>query len=1072
MKFKNIFIFIISIFTISNLTAQNNSPFVRFPALNSNGTQAAFSYQGDIWTVPVTGGAAHRITIHQAYEAYPQWSPNDKQIAFSSNRWGNDDIFVINADGRNIKRITYNSSADVLNDWTNNNKLIFTTRRTFRQIEWEREIYAASSKGGTPERILNAFGDMPVLSPDGKYLVFVKGPCRISREDYRGSANRDIWLYDFKNDKFTQLTTYEGNDFYPRWSDNNHLYFISSRKGKYNIFKMSLSAALVKNKIEQITNFQSNGITYLNISRNGKKLAFSSGTDIFIMNTSDNNPQKLNIQLGNDYRFDPIVHKNYSSKSEEFAVSPNGKLMAYTVHGEIFVKENKKDKKRSVNLSDNPNRDQHPQWISDSTLIFISDRAGQKDIYLVKSSDEKNSNIFKSLKHKIIRLTNTKTDEDWPVVSPDLKKVAYEIGRGKLVVRNIESNGTLGKSIIMLDGWAIPNNVGWSPDSRWLAYSLNNLDFNEEVFIQPVSGNKKPVNVSMHPKTDSHPVWSADGTKLAFVSNRNNNNQDVWFVWLNKKDWEKTKRDWEEESDSPKPSKEKKGKKDKKTKSVVKPVKIDVDNIYNRLVQVTSSPEDEINPAFSKDGKTVYFTTSQPAGKGRDLYSVKWDGTKIKRITKTGLSPSRLVFNRTDKYFYMTTRGGKIARLKDGGNKLESLLFTAKMSINFNAEKNQIFDEAWRVLNEGFYDPDFHGKNWLALKEKYKQMVIRASTKRDFRYMFNEMLGQLNASHMGLYGKDRADIQKEKTGLLGIEIKPVDDGIIVTHVIPRSPADRDFSKLNAGDKILSVNSTAVNINHNLYKELTNTANDKVLLRVEDKNGDKRDVIIRPAAGLSSLLYDEWVKDKRALVKKYSKGKLGYLHIKAMGWRSFERFERELTAAGNGKEGIIIDVRYNGGGWTTDYLMTVLTVRQHAYTIPRGATNNLQKYHKKFRNYYPYGERLPYSAWTKPSIAICNESSYSNAEIFSHAYKTLGIGKLVGVPTFGAVISTGGQTLIDGSFIRLPFRGWYVKATDKNMELGPAVPNFIVHNSPDNRAKGKDEQLKKAVDELMLQISSR
>ena len=189
----------------------------------------------------------------------------------------------------------------------------------------------------------------------------------------------------------------------------------------------------------------------------------------------------------------------------------------------------------------------------------------------------------------------------------------------------------------------------------------------------------------------------------------------------------------------------------------------------------------------------------------------------------------------------------------------------------------------------------------------------------------------------------------------------------------------------------------------------------------------------------------------------------------MNWPSFERFERELTASGLGKEGIVIDVRYNGGGWTTDMLMTVLNVRQHAYTIPRGAAKSLNKEHQNFTQYYPYGERLPFSSWTKPSIAMCNENSYSNAEIFSHAYKHLGLGTLVGQPTFGAVISTGGAGLMNGSFVRMPFRAWYVKATKENMEHGPAVPDIIVANQPDSKANGDDPQLKKAVDELLKQI---
>jgi len=231
------------------------------------------------------------------------------------------------------------------------------------------------------------------------------------------------------------------------------------------------------------------------------------------------------------------------------------------------------------------------------------------------------------------------------------------------------------------------------------------------------------------------------------------------------------------------------------------------------------------------------------------------------------------------------------------------------------------------------------------------------------------------------------------------------------------------------------------------------------------------VEIRPKAGLRRELYQEWVKSRRELTDQYSNGRLGYLHIQGMNMPSFERFERELTAAGYGKEGIVIDVRFNGGGWTTDYLMTILNVKQHAYTIPRGAVDNLQKEHLKFRQFYPFAERLPYFAWNKPSIALCNSASYSNAEIFSHAYQSLGIGTLVGEPTFGAVISTGGKRLMDGSFVRRPFRAWYVKATDKNMERVPAVPDIILENAPDSKAKGVDEQLQRGCEELLKQIDA-
>jgi tricorn protease len=326
----------------------------------------------------------------------------------------------------------------------------------------------------------------------------------------------------------------------------------------------------------------------------------------------------------------------------------------------------------------------------------------------------------------------------------------------------------------------------------------------------------------------------------------------------------------------------------------------------------------------------------------------------------------------------------------------------------------------------------------------------------------------LNASHMGMSrGENQKQTQSQKSGLLGIEGFHSSLGFEITSVLPDSPADRVESKLNVGDVIVAVNQESL-LEQNFYALLNGTINSPVLLDIKSK-GTSKEVVIWPSASLSNQLYDDWVTERRAMTDKLSKGKLGYLHIRGMNWSSFERFERELMAAGYGKEGIVIDVRYNGGGWTTDYLMAVLNVKQHSYTIPRGATDNIEKNHKKFKDTYPFSERLPLSAWTKPSIAMSNENSYSNAEIFSHAYKALGIGKLVGRPTFGAVISTGGYRLVDGTFVRMPFIGWWVKESGENMEHVPAVPDIEVFNPPAYKAKGVDPQLARAVKELLKDI---
>jgi len=1079
---KKLSLLIFNLLLLMSAKADDNPTFARFPSLSPDGTTIAFSYQGDIWTIPVEGGKAFRLTIHQAYESNPKWSPDGKKIAFSSNRFGHNDIFIINSEGGIPERRTFHSAGNILSDWSNSGKLLFQSNRNYHQIEWEAELQSISAENGTPTRLFDAFGSEPVVSPNGRFIAFVKGECRIAREQYKGSANRNIWLYDSQLKSFNKLTKFEGQDYHPVWSNNNVLYFISARNEKYNIFSVEIDEkgnTLADPK--QLTHEKTDQIRFFDVSDDNKTIVFEKDINLYSVSTENGEVKKIRIDIATDYRFDPYETKTYSKEIGEYEVSPNGKYSAIVIHGEIFITENNKKKSLTKNLSNSSQREKNISWLNDSALIFSSDRAGKYDLFMVKSANTHQTNLFKTLIHQTVRLTNTPEDERYARVSPNGKKITFirggNFGKMKLIVANIDKNGLISSEKILIDDWSAPANIRWSPDSKWLAYSKQDLNFNSEIYIQAADGSRNSVNVSMHPRGDYAPEWSADGSKLGFISARNNSDNDIWFVWLKKEDSQKTSQDWEEEEEPKKPevkkddkSKEKGKKKGKEKEDKVKPIQIDFENIYERLVQLTSLSGDEGNLAISKDGKSFYFSSKAPGNKEGDLFKIKWDGKELKEVTKGGVNPRGVKIDNAGKFVYMNLKG-KLSRISTNGKEMESLPVAAKMKIDYKAELDQVFEEAWRALRDGFYDPEFHGQNWNNLKSKFKPYCMKASTKTDFLYMYNAMLGQLNASHMGLYGRDREKTQSEKTGLLGIDINTLSTGVEIIRVIPDSPADKITSKLNKGDVILAVNGNFVTEKINFWSYLANTANEKIVLQVKDKTGIQREVVIRPVTSLRNELYDEWVKDRRKLTEQYSGGKLGYLHIRGMNMTSFERFERELTAAGHDKEAIVIDVRYNGGGWTTDYLMAILNVKQHAYTIPRGAENSLSN-NKKYRNYYPFAERLPFFAWNKPSIAICNAASYSNAEIFSHAYKNLEIGTLVGKPTFGAVISTSGIGLLDGSFVRMPFRGWFVKANDMNMDKEPARPDIDIDNSPDHRAKGVDEQLKKACEELLKQIDSK
>jgi Tol biopolymer transport system component/C-terminal processing protease CtpA/Prc len=1032
------------------------------PALSPDGSQIAFSYQGDIWSVSVTGGAANRLTVHESYESDPIWSPDGRNIAFVGNRFGNNDIFLTTTAAGTPQRLTEHSASDYSPRWMGNDAVFFSTNRIFAQVERNAETYQAKLNGGTPVRVMDAVGNEATPSPDGRYVAFVRGSCRVTREAYRGPANRDIWVYDKQVKTYTQITTDEGQDYHPLWTKDGKLTFLSARDGRYNLYQTSPTAGASKT---QLTKFKDWGIRSYSTSADGQTIAIEQGAAILVSKNGGKKFNEVNISVGRDFKFYPVEERTLTVGISHFDISPNGKYLSMVARGEVFVKPNDKDKTRSRNVSNHPYNEESSAWLNDSLLLFISDRANNKpSLLLCKSQEFEPANLYQSFQFDNTEVLNLPEGVSGFELSPQRDKIAVVEGRGNLYVYDIDSTGRLSNQTTMIDGWDNPGGLAWSPDGKWLAYSLSDLNFNQEVYIHAADNSSKPVNISMHPRGDRSPVWSPDGSKLGFVSIRNNGNNDIWFVWLREDDYEKTQRDWEEadEWETEEQEKKKKGK-----KGEVEPIVIDFEDIHERLVQVTSLPGNEGSPVIGPKGEMFYFTTNNGSRAGRegssDLMMIKWDGTEMKPLL-SNVRVGGLQLGPGNKKLYMNLRGKVAATPLDKG-RAESQSFQAKMTLDHVAERTQMLEDGWRALNAGFYDPNFHGQDFAQLKEKYRPLMLGASTRQDFATLYNEMLGQLNASHMGFSsGTMDEDLQRDRTGMLGLEF---DENQRISFILADGPADRKDSKLQIGDRITAINGAPVGASDNIYSHLNGRANERIQLTI-DRNGATQKVLIRPVSSTSTLDYEAWVTLQKNLTERYSNGRLGYIHIRGMNWPSFERFERELTAAGLGKEGIVIDVRFNGGGWTTDMLMAVLNVRQHAYTVPRGAAKSLKE-NKKFLGNYPYGERLPLAAMTLPSVALCNETSYSNAEIFGHAYKHLGHGTLVGQPTFGAVISTGSHRLIDGSRVRMPFRAWYVHATQENMEGGPAVPDVLVKSPPGEKANNEDAQLKKAVEVLLGQI---
>ncbi len=1041
----------------------------RHPAPSPDGSQIAFSWQGDLWLVPASGGDARRITAHPAAESSPVWSRDGRMLAFASDRHGSSDIFVMSLDGDDPpRRLTYASVTDIPCDFTpDGSALVFYSRRA-EGVRWYPQLFAVPVAGGTPSLVQDAFGESGTYAPNGRSLAFVRGTTRWYRRGYIGSANRDLWLRT-EDGEYRQLTTFEGDDDRPSWINDGKILFLSSRAGRKNLFTLSTASG----EITQLTSFDGTAVRWPRVSGNGRLVAFEFEDAIWTVPSGGGEPSRLHIDVPPDLVVNPIQRRTDTSGASDLAVHPDGKLAAFIVHGDVFVSEitSKEDQEiaapATVRVTMTSQREQDPTWSPDGkTLLFVSARDGIRSLYTARPADAEVPWIesFDFEINKIASPPRGATDPRW---SPDGGRIAFTRGKGDIVV--VEADG--GNQTAILEHWDTPD-YRWSPDGRWIAYSVEDMNSNAEVWIAPADGGT-PYNVSRHPDFDRSPRWSPDGKRLVWLTDRHGDTTDVWGVWLTRADNEKTPAEWLKsfKADDDDASSEGDDKDDEESKneeeepSIELPtVAIEFDRLWERAAAITSLLGDEDMPLVSPDGKTVVFTAERD--EERDLYKVRWDGEELKRLTTGDTSPDDLQFDATGKTVFFLDGKGTIGRVGLDGESGDPVPFTARYEVETRDERRVVIDEAWSALNTWFYDPNFHGVDWPAQLDTYRPWAIEASSQEDFGAIVNLMLGELNASHMGYYPAN--DSGGETTGFIGAFYDPAagEPGLLVREVLPDSPAARHDVNLVAGERILAVNGRQVESTTNIYELFVDTAGLRVPVRVAGSDGVQRTVTVIPilSRAQSQLRYQEWVRQRRRLTEQYSNGRLGYVHIEGMDMPSFEELERSLFAAADGKDGLVIDVRSNGGGWTTDFLMTVLMVQRHAYTIPRDSDPDQRA--------YPTAERLPTSAWTRPAVTLCNEDSYSNAEIFSHAFKSLGRGKLVGMPTFGAVISTGGTTLINGAHVRLPLRGWYVADSGLNMELNGAIPDVVVEQPPsEDRSATEDTQLRRAVDVLLGELAT-
>lgn len=1137
--------------------AQGSVDLPRYPSISPDGSTIAFSWRGDLWRAPAAGGPAVRLTAHPGDDLASAWSPDGQHIAFNSDRTGYLNLFTMNADGTAVQQITAEDRSIFLHDWAaapegqDAAEAGYLTVASFYEPDVHKEPrpYRIDPAGGPIIRLHDAFGRQPAVSPDGRYIAFVRGRASWDRPFLTNSDNRDLWLYDRKEDSFRRLTTNPGNDGKPKWLDADTIIYQSARPpARINLYTLDLDDAS-DDDAKPLTAF-ADDVRQFDVAQDGSAAVVQVWDTLYTLDLRAEDAQPVAITLTASTDVDDLVLvKTLPGDADEATISPDGKVMAVSVHGEIYVRTlDSKNPPQRVTRS--AARDQQLAWSPDGlTLYFVSDQDGTQSIYAAtveltrsdieaaiapdedeldgaengrgdlsppaeQAADNDPEKTDEDLPdparwHDAIRFTTTPIiqtahhDSD-PTPSPDGETLAFRRGNGDLMLLDLETR----EERLFFAAWDQGTHWVWSHDSRHLAISTEDQDHNADLWLGPVDGSAPMVNVSKHPAFDGLPSFSADGKILTFISYRNDDQGDIYALYLDpdletytdqqladyyKQAAEAAKKlkplpvpgaePAEESKDEPEAAEEgdptdgtdasddegdTEAEEDEaenadadaedQAEPAEPPAPLDLEDAYLRIRRITTSSDTEWNARVLPGGGRILFS------RGGALYSVGWDGKDEKKLAD-GVSPANL-----------TPNGGLLAAVKSGNalslttdsGKATAAPLAGSIRVDRLDDNRQRFAESARALSTMFYDPTYKGMDWDTITAKYAALAQRAWTTDEFNDVANQYLGLLDASHMGIRAPDRRATNSQPNGYLGGRYERVADGYKVAHIEPQTPAAQGPMRLHIGDIITAIDFEPIAPGDTVPARLVGRAGHETAITVmradDDKQGEPQELILLLTpisyAALDDLAYDNWQLNNKRLVAEWSDGKLGYIHIQSMNASSLAEFERDLYAACADKLGMVIDVRDNGGGWTTDRLLGSIMTRRHAYTVPRGADPTRT-------NSYP-NDRLFIARYNLPMNALCNQNSFSNAEIFSHAFKTLGRGTLVGQTTAGGVISTGSHRLLDGTTIRIPFRGWYLPdGTD--MENHGAIPDLIVPQTPEAEATGADPQLQAAVADLLKRI---
>ncbi len=1073
-------LFLIFIVLPISLLGQNNPLWMRYSAISPDGKEIAFSYKGDIFKVNADGGLALQLTNHQAHDTEPIWSNDGKSIAYASDRYGNFDVFLIPADGGQSKRLTFHSSSDHPMDFSPNGKnVIYSSSRkddpkaVFFPTGALPEVYSVSVSGGREKMLLTTPSELVQYSPNGNKLIFHnrKGYENAWRKHHISSITRDIMTYDFASGKFETVISWQGEDRNPVWINDTNFYYLSEKSGSFNIWKASLKVGAES----QISKFENHPVRFLSIAENGN-LCFGYNGEIYtIVNGSA--PSKVEVQINSDFQYNDAIIEKITSGADEFQVSPNGKEVAFIVHGEVFVTSIEYGATKQItatsvqerNLSFSPEGDK---------LLYSSERNESWNIYEASLGREEDKYFYNAtiINEKVI--ISSTAEEFQPQFSPDGKEIAYLEERTTVKVYNVASKqsrtvlaGDLNYSYSDGDQY-----FTWSPDSKWLLVQYFDAErWNTDIGLLNVS-SKEILNLTESGYNNYGAKFAMEGEMVYWATDKQGfrshgswgSEDDVYAIFLTSDTYNKftlSKADyalWKEEQkeeekkndskDTDKKSKKKKNaEKDEDSKKVTA-LKIERANLNDRKVRLTNFSSHLADFLVNEDGEEMVFISR--FDKGYDMWSTKFREKKTKVLAKLGSSPSKLEFDKDQENVFYLNRG-KISKvnLKDG--KIKGISFSSEMTLDKGAERAYMFEHSWRQFKKKFYLENLHGVDWDMYKKNYQAFLPYINNGYDFAEMLSEMLGEVNASHTGSgYRLARSGGDKTATFAAYYDDTYTANGLKITEIIDKSPLITKSGKIKAGVVIEKINGKSIVQDANYYKLLNRKAGEKLLLSFYNPSNSQRwDEVVKPISlrQENRLLYERWIKTREEKIDQLSNGQLGYVHVKGMNSASFREVFEKVLGKHNKKKALIVDTRFNGGGWLHDDLATFLDGKRYMSFEPRGQKNM-------------GGE--PLNKWQKPSCVLMSESNYSDAHMFPYTYKALGIGKLVGMPVPGTGTAVWWETMLDGdTYFGIPQIGMRT-GDGKLMENTQLEPDVKVDNTWNNVVNGEDEQLEAAVKLLL------